>query len=154
VALSISGLPAGTSASFNPATILPGQSGTVTITATSTAAPAQNAEIQVTGTPLAPVSTSSITFLVDVAPKPGSLPNNRTDYLSTEATPYGAVYDPVHKLIFSSNNSWNRVDVISVATHALVKAIAIPDPHGIDMAIDNSRVWVATGSQRVRNRSS
>lgn len=41
------------------------------------------------------------------------------------------------------------MDVILSVTHALVKSIAIPDPHGIDVAIDNSRVWVATGSQQV-----
>ena len=149
VALTVNGLPPGTSASLNPATILPGQSGTVTITASSAAALTQNAEITLTGTPLAPTSTSSIMFLADVSPKPGSLPNNRTDYLSTEATPYAAVYDASHKLIFSSNNSWNRVDVISATTHAIARTIAIPDPHGIDVAIDSSRIWVATGSQQV-----
>jgi hypothetical protein len=149
VALSINGLPPGTTATFNPSTILPGQSGTVTITATSTAATSQNAEITLIGTPLAPVSASSSLLLVDVSPKPGSLLENRTDYLSTEATPYAAVYDRAHKLIFSSNNPWNRIDVISATTHAVVRIIPIPDPHGVDMAIDNSRVWVATGSQQI-----
>jgi hypothetical protein len=149
VALSISGLPPGTTATFNPSTILPGQSGTVTITAASAAAAAQNAEVTLSGMPLAPVPASSITFLADVSPKAGSLPENRTDYLSTEATPYAAAYDRTHKLIFSSNNSWNRIDVISATTHAVIKTISIPDPHGMDMAVDNSRVWIATGSQQI-----
>jgi len=74
---------------------------------------------------------------------------NRTDYLSTEGTPASAVYDPVHNLIFSSNPSWNRVDVISNATHQIVKNVPVMAPRGIDITQDDSKVWVATASQLV-----
>jgi RHS repeat-associated protein len=120
IQLSVSGLPSGTTASVSPATILLGQSTTVTVSASSTAPESQNVTVTLTGTPLAPAPPSSITFLVDVTPPPGSLPNNRTDYVSTEDTPYAAVYDSAHGLIFASNSSWNRVDVISATTHATV----------------------------------
>src|SRR5580700_605397 len=93
IQLSVSGLPSGTTASVSPATIMPGQSTTVTVSASSTAPESQNVTVTLTGTPLAPAPPSSITFLVDVTPPPGSLPNNRTDYVSTEDTPYAAVYD-------------------------------------------------------------
>jgi hypothetical protein len=149
VQLSLSGLPPGTSATINPSTVTVGQSATVTITAASTAHFAQNVSITLTGTPGAPVASASIGFLLNVTPKPGSLPNNRTDYVSTEHTPYAAVYDPMHRLIFASNDSWNRVEVISSTTHALVKRISIPEPRGIDITQDRSTVWVTTGSRQM-----
>ncbi len=149
VQLSLSGLPAGTSATINPSIITVGQSATITITAASTAPFAENVSITLTGTPGAPVPSASLRFLLDVTPKPGSLPNNRTDYVATEATPYAAVYDPTHRLIFASNDSWNRVEVISSTTHTLLKRISIPEPRGIDITQDHSKVWVATGSRQV-----
>jgi hypothetical protein len=149
IQLSVSGLPSGTTASVSPATIMPGQSTTVTVSASSTAPESQNVTVTLTGTPLAPAPPSSITFLVDVTPPPGSLPNNRTDYVSTEDTPYAAVYDSAHGLIFASNSSWNRVDVISATTHAIVTRIPLREPRGIDITQDNSTVWVASGSRQV-----
>lgn len=149
VDLSIRGLPPGVSATFDPNPIRPGQTGTLSLTASPNAPFVQNQEIFLIGTPEAPVAESSLWVLLDVTPKPGSLPGNRTDYRSTEGTPYAATYDRDHKLIFSSNNSWNRIEVISSDTHAVVKTISIRDPRGIDVAPDNSRVWVATGSQQV-----
>src|ERR1700722_3362362 len=149
VILSANGLPPGTSSTITPSTITPGQTAIVTITASSTAPFSQNVSVTVTGTPEAPIPAASTNFLASVTPAQNSLPNNRTDYLSTEATPYAAVYDPIHELIFSSNNSWNRVDIISNTTHAIVKSVPIRDPRGIDITQDASTVWVATGSQQV-----
>jgi hypothetical protein len=60
-----------------------------------------------------------------------------------------AVYDPVHDLIFSSNPSWNRVDVISNGTHKIVKSIPIIDPRGLDITQDSSRAWVSTDTTRI-----
>jgi hypothetical protein len=149
VQLTLSGLPPGTTATINPQIIPVGQSATVTISAASTAPESQNASVTLTGTPLAPAAGASISFLVDVTPKPGSLPNNRTDYISTEATPYAAVYDPLHRLIFASVDSWNRVDVISSVTHARVARIPLSEPRGIDITQDGSTVWVASGSRQI-----
>jgi hypothetical protein len=149
VALSVSGLPSGTTATVNPQTITPGQSATVTISASSAAPTSQNVVLTLTGTPSAPTASASISFLLDVTPLPGALPDNRTDYFSTEDTPYAAVYDATHSLIFASNSSWNRVDVISSTTHKLVTRIPVREPRGIDITQDNSTVWVATGSRQV-----
>ncbi len=149
VQLSLSGLPPGTTATINPPTITPGDLIEVTITAASNAPESQNVSVTLTGTPSASVPPASISFLVDVTPKPGSLADNRTDYVLTEDTPYSAVYDPAHQLIFASNESWNRVDVISALTHAIVSHIPLPDPRGLDITQDDSTVWVATGSRQV-----
>ena len=149
VQLSLNGLPAGTTATISPQVITPGQTVTVTITANGNAPTTQSAMVTLVGTPSAPVPSASVSFLADVSPKPGSLPANRTDYLSTEGSPSSAVYDPVHNLIFSGNPSWNRVDVISNATHQMVKSIPVMRPSGVDISVDHSQVWVATQSQQV-----
>jgi IPT/TIG domain len=149
VVLSASGLPTGTTASFDPPVITPTQTSIVTLTAVSTAPLSQNVTVTVTGTPEAPISAASTSFLASVTAPQSSLPNNRSDYVSTEATPIAAVYDSVHGQIFSSNNAWNRVDVISETTHALIRSVPVRDPLGIDISQDGSTVWVATGSQIV-----
>jgi IPT/TIG domain len=148
IKLSLSGLPPGTTATINPPTITPGQSTTVTITASSTAPVTQNFNVTLTGTAASPVAPASTSFLVDVTAPPGTAPNNRTDYVSTEDTPYGAVYDRAHGLLFASNPSWNRVDVISSTTHALVAHIPVRDPHGIDITQDEKTVWVVGQSMQ------
>jgi len=149
VQLSVSGLPPGTTASVSPQAITPGQSTTVSVTASSSAPPSQNTSVTLTGTPSAQVSPASITFLLDVTPAGGLLPDNRTDYVATDDTPYAAVYDPTHGLIFASNPSWNRVEVISATTHAIVNRIPIREPRGIDISQDSSTVWVGSGSRQV-----
>ena len=149
VQLSVSGLPPGTTATINPQVVSLGRFATVTISAASDAPESQNVSVTLNGSPLAPTGGASISFLVDVTPQPGSLPDNRTDYISTEATPYAAVYDPLHRLIFASVDAWNRVDVISSVTHARVARIPVPEPRGIDITQDDSTVWVATGSRQL-----
>ncbi len=149
VALSLNGLPPGTSATFNPPTLTPGQSTTVTIAASPTAPVSQDVTVTLTGVPSAIAPPETTSFLVDVTQAPTLMPNNRTNYVSTEDTPYAAVYDAAHQRIYASNPSWNRVDVISTPTQAGVTRIPIPNPQGIDITQDGSTVWVATGSRQV-----
>jgi hypothetical protein len=146
---SVSGLPAGTSASFSPATFPAGQNVTVTITAAANASVTQNATVTLTGTPSASVAPSTAIFYVDVTQPPGSMPNSRTDFTPTWGALYGAVYDPAHNLIFASNADWNRVDVLSNKTHQLVKSIPVLNPRGVDISLDNTTVWVTTQTQQV-----
>jgi hypothetical protein len=146
---SVAGLPPGTAAAFSPSTFLPGQSVTVTLSAASTAPVTQNASVTLTGTPSAQVASATTSFFTDVTQPPGSLPGNRTDFVPTAGTPYAAAYDATHNLIFSSNPDWNRVDVISNATHKIVKSIPVRSPRGLDITQDNSHVWVQTASPNV-----
>jgi len=146
---SVSGLPPGTTATFSPSLFSVGQGVTVTLTAASNAPVTQNASVTLIGTPSAQVSNATADFFADVTQPPGSLPGNRTDFVSTAGTPYAAVYDALHNLIFSSNPSWNRVDVISNATHKIVKSIPVRSPRGIDIAQDNSTVWVQTAGVNI-----
>jgi hypothetical protein len=90
---SVSGLPPGSSATFSPSIFSPGQSVTVTLSAASTAPVTQNASVTLTGAPAAQVASATTSFFADVTQPPGSLPGNRTDFVSTAGTPYAAVYD-------------------------------------------------------------
>ena len=146
---SVSGLPTGTTASFSPAVVSVGQTLTVTLSAANGAPVTQNAVVTLTATPVAPVPAASAVFYADVTQPPGSLPGNRTDFVATAGTPYAAVFDSMHNLIFSSNPSWNRIDVISNATHKIIKSIPIRSPRGIDITQDNSHVWVQTASSNI-----
>ncbi len=143
---SVTGLPPGTTASFSPSVFSPGQSVTVTLSAASSAPVTQNASVTLTGTPSAQVANATASFFADVTGPPGTLPGNRTDFVPTAGTPYAATYDATHNLIFSSNPSWNRVDVISNATHKIIKSIPVRSPRGLDITQDNSHVWVQTAS--------
>lgn len=146
---SITGLPSGTTAVFSPSTFSPGQSVTVILSAANGAPVTQNASAMLTGTPSAQASAASVNFFIDVTQPPGSLPASGTDFVPTAGTPYAAVYDPIHNLIFSTNPDWNRVDVIANATHKIVKSIPVRSPRGIDITQDDSHVWVQTASQNL-----
>ena len=151
---SIAGLPAGTTASFSPTVFSPGQSVTVTLSAANNAPVTHNTTVTVTGTVSASgVAPATGTFLADVTQPPGSLPNSRTDFAPTAGTPYAAVYDRPHDLIFASNPLWNRVDVLSNLTHQIVKSISIRDPRGIDISQDNSHVWISTDTNQIYSMS-
>lgn len=148
VSLSATGLPAGVTASFSPQVVQPGVPFTVTLSASNAAVVAQNVQWSLIGTPPAGMTPTSLNYLLlDVTPPSGIAWTNRTTYASTRATPDAAVYDPAHQLIYSSNTTWNRIDVISNTTHGLVKSIPVRDPRGLDISIDGTTIWVATGSQ-------
>jgi len=139
---SVSGLPPGTTATFSPSVFSVGQNVTVTLSAANNAPVTQNATVTLIGTPSAQAANATANFFADITQPPGSLPGNRADFVSTAGTPYAAVYDALHNLIFSSNPSWNCVDVISNATHKIIKSIPVRSPRGIDITQNNSTVWV------------
>jgi IPT/TIG domain-containing protein len=146
---SLSALPPGTTVTFTPPTFPVGQSVTVTLAAAANAPVTQNFSITLTGTPSAAVPAATAQFFADVTQPPGSLPDSRTDFVGTEGTPYYAVLDPIHNLIFSSDPDWNRIHVISNATHKVVKTIPVRGPRGIDITQDLKHVWVQTASPQL-----
>jgi hypothetical protein len=149
VDLAVSGLPSGTTATVVPSTVIPGDNFTVTVTASANAPESQNVPITITGTPSAAGTDATTQFTLDVTPKPGSLPGNRTDFVSTGGTPYGIVYDRQLDLIFASNPSWNRIDVISNKTHLLQRSIPIRGPQALDISQDGSTLWIGTNTRQI-----
>lgn len=147
--MSFTGLPTGVTATFNPQELETGGVFTFTLTASNNAPLAQNVAITLTGTPAASLPPATETFLLDVVPAAASGLSNRTDYVSERATPFGAVYDPAHQLIFASNPIWDRVDVISGKSHTLLKSLPVRGSSGMDLSVDGTKVWVAGESQVV-----
>jgi hypothetical protein len=146
---SVSGLPPNVTATFNPNPVVVGNSTTLTVEAASGATAVQNLPLTVTATPSAPVATQQLGLFLQVAPPVGSLPNNRTDFIRTDATPGSIVYDSANQLIYASNLEWNRVDIISPATKQIVRSVPIPAPLGLDISPDGSRVFVSSQTQRI-----
>jgi hypothetical protein len=146
--LSVTGLPSGVTATVSPQLVEAGSLFTVTLTASSTAPTAQNVQWSIVATPTASVSPATANYVLDVTPAGGGAGwKNQTSYVSLRATPYSAVYDPTHQLIYAANLVWDRIDVISDKTRAIVKSISIRDPRGMDISVDGSTIWVATGGQ-------
>jgi hypothetical protein len=146
---SVSGLPPNVTATFNPNPAVVGNSTILTVEAASGATAVQNLPLTITATPSAPVATQQLGLFLQVAPPVGSLPNNRTDFIRTDATPGSIVYDSANQLIYASNLEWNRVDIISPATKQIVRSVPIPAPLGLDIAPDGSRVFVSSQTQRI-----
>lgn len=150
IAISAGGLPMGVTATISPQLAVPLDTITVTLSATSNAPLGSNLPVMITATPEeANAAPSSEIILLDVVPTSGAGWSNQTSFVPTRATPIAAVYDPVHQLIYSANQVWNRIDVISDTTRAVVKTISIRDPRAMVLSIDGSTVWVANGAQGV-----
>jgi hypothetical protein len=147
--LALSGLPPGTSATISPSTVIPGDSFTVTVTASANAPESQNVPVTITATPSAATAAVTTQFTLEVTPKPGSLPGDRSDFVSTGGTPYGVVYDQKLDLIFASNPSWNRIDIISNKSHLLQQSISLRGPQAMDVSQDGSTLWIGTNSRQI-----
>jgi len=149
ITLSANGLPQGVTASFEPAIILPGDSVVVTLTAAANAPIRQNVPISIVGTVDGSSVSASVALVLNVAPTPGNIPNNRTAFTSTQATPSSVVYDHVHNLVYAANQVWNRIDVISNVSHAIVRSIPVSSPTLIDLSQDSGTLWIAGLSEQI-----
>ena len=145
----VSGLPTGVNATFSPNPVAVGSAVTMNVTAPPSGQWIQNTPIEVVATPTASVPTQSLPIDLVVAPPPGNLPNNRSDYLRTDETPESIVYDPVHQLIFSSDFSLNRVDVVSTTTRQIVRSIPVMCPDGLALSLDGTEVLVGSHAQQI-----
>ena len=148
VSMSVTGLPTGVTGSVIPQILQPGSLFTVTLNAGSSAPLTQNIPWRIVATPSANIAPQIASLLLNVVPAAGGVGwTNQTSYVSTRATPLSAVYDSAHQMVYSSNQVWNRVEIISYQTRAIVKTLSIRSPRGVDLSIDGKTVWVATGSQ-------
>jgi hypothetical protein len=147
---SVNSLPSGVSATFSPNPAAVGTPTTMSITAPANSQWIQNSLFYVVATPTASVPARSLTLDLVVAPPPGSLPNNRSDYLRTDDTPQSIVYDATHQQIFSSDYLLNRVDVVSTSTRKIIQSIPIMSPRGLALTVDGSEVLVGSDTQQVR----
>ena len=161
VDLSVSGLSPGVTASFsqNP---LPGANSqqSFTLSANPNATLVSNGTGQLVATRRTDGATSSYTFNFEIAPPPGVLAGNRTNFVATEDTPSSMVYDPVHQYIYAALPNRSRVAVISPATGQVLTMVPVPDAFGLSLTPDGRRVlstgrlaarvaWIDTATQRI-----
>ena len=149
VSFAATGLPAGVSASFSPNPVAVGTETTMTIAAPASTQWIQNMLFDVVATASAPVPTQSLSLDLVVAPPPGNLPDNRTDYLRTDDTPQSIVYDAALQQLFSSDPLLNRVDVVSTSNRQIVKSIPVMSPRGMALTFNGTQVLVGSDAQQV-----
>jgi WD40 repeat protein len=58
--------------------------------------------------------------------------------------PHVTTYDSIHKRFFISNTTLNRIDVFDAAQESQIGSIIVPEPWGMDVAPDGSKLYVAT----------
>lgn len=129
VALTASGLPSGTTASFSPASIS-GASGTSTLTlSTSTSTPAGNSTVTITGTSGSKTHNDTVNLTVNA--------NSALASTATASTTWSASYDAAKAIDGSDStrwsaasnqltNQWVRLDFGSAKTfsHVIIKEIS------------------------------
>ncbi|MGA2084025.1 MAG: IPT/TIG domain-containing protein [Terracidiphilus sp.] len=152
VSMTVSGLPAGvtaTPASFN---LMPGSQQVVALNAVATAT-VGTATVTFQGTS-GSLSQSAQVALSVVAAVTGAHPPIRTQYVRTNsfydpnsmqyAPPHFSVYDPVHKQFFVSNPFMNEIDVFSTTQENEIATIPVPLAWGIDVSPYNGSLYAGT----------
>jgi hypothetical protein len=150
VQFSVSGLPSGVQAAFGSNPFVASQPvTTLNFSALSTASTANYAPVTITATRTSDGAQASRQLQLNVTPPVGTLPAIRTDFIRTDGTPAAAVYDAAHSVVYASNPSFNRVDVVSPVTHQIVKSIPAPNPTGMDLSLDGKHLLVASNVQQI-----
>ena len=122
---------------------------TLTLTATSVAALADNVAVQLVATRASDGATASSTFTLTSGPQLGGLPANRTVFVRTGDIPSSAVYDSVHQLVFASEPDLGLVDAISIPGAQIVARIAVPGVEAVGISADDSKILASTNTQQV-----
>jgi WD40 repeat protein len=58
--------------------------------------------------------------------------------------PHVTAYDSVHRRFFISNTTLNRLDVFDAAQESQIGSIIVPEPWGMDVSPDGTKLYVAT----------
>jgi hypothetical protein len=88
-----------------------------------------------------------------VVSKPAAPAVSNDAFISTSLDPnptYGMVaYDKVHDLVFFAHTQLGEVDVASAKSQTILNRIHIPIPYSLDLSLDQSTLYVGTGSQSI-----
>jgi len=147
--LAASNLPSGVTASFAPNPVAPTLTSTATFTTPSSATSAASDTVTITATRTSDGVQQQAQLLLNMTLPPGQLPSSRTEFVRTDDTPSSVVYDPLHKLVFACEPHLSRVDVISPVNRQIVKSIPVPGAQGLSLSVDDSRVYVGGGTERL-----
>lgn len=100
-------------------------------------------------------ATSSATIAISIGPPPNITPvplTSRSKLVRTDANadfagyppPNWTVYDSATKRFFSSDYGLGHINVVDETTEAVVASLVVPGAFGIDLAPDNSVLYVGT----------
>lgn len=149
VALSVSGLPSGVTASLLNTQALPGVESLIGLNASSTAA-AGAATVVITGT--SGTVSHKARFSLTVQSVVVATPDFRTRYTRTDSAteyPYEPnsrwmVFDaPTHRF-FVSDPGGNRIQVLDASSESKIGSIVVPGAYGIDETPDHTVIYVGT----------
>ena len=128
---------------FSSSTIFPGETWPIHLDATPFAQPTNVQRIAVTGDVIAGRSVvDSFSLTVDV-PFPTSSPPTRSTFRRTDEDVTRLVYDPIRGRVFATVLELNKVEVFGAeGTH--LASIPVPQPFGIDITADGSKIIVGT----------
>jgi YVTN family beta-propeller protein len=159
VTVSISGLPAGVSATPASPFALTSSSQNIVLAADGTAK-VGTYSLGVQGSSGSTISKTTVSLNIATGAAP--LPGNRTNFVATNDVPSSEVYDPVHGLVYAALPNLSRVDVIDPTSAQIVRTIPVPVALGLSLTPDGSRVlvsgyaqqvaWIDTASQQVVER--
>jgi hypothetical protein len=152
VAVSVSGLPYGISASPASFNLSPGSQQVVTVTASATAMPATGAlTFQGTAGGLSHKANVSLNVTAIVT---GRHPPIRTQFRRTYffydsnsleyAPPHFAVYDAAHRRFFVSNFTMNEIDVFDAVSEEETARIPVPFAWGLDISPIDGSLYAGT----------
>jgi len=155
VSISVSGLPAGVTASPSTSSVAVGSSEQIVITAAASVRPT-SASITFQGTDGSLSHSTQVTIDV-VAPVTAAHAPIRTRFLRTDnyfnaialtetlqPTKQFTTYDEVHRQFFVSNPYANEINVFDAATQLQTGQIVVPQPWGIDISPYNGSLYAAT----------
>jgi hypothetical protein len=151
IAVQVSGLPAGVTASPASFNLSPGNSQTVTLSAAANAAVATNARATFAGTSGSLSSSAFVSVTVVIPPPPATL-TTRTKYVRTDSVTeypqwlntHWTVYHAPTSRVFVTDPEGNQIIVLNTVTEKQIATIAVPSAFGIDETPDQSTLYVAT----------
>jgi hypothetical protein len=146
LAVNVSGVPSGSQLRVGTpqGLVTPTQPGSILVEATVLAQPLDHVPISVIASDNADNTSFAALSVTVTVPFASNTTPTRSTFVRTDRSPTGMVYDPLRKLVFVSVEILNEVLVLSAADGHQVASIPVNFPGGIDVAGDESAVYVVS----------
>jgi hypothetical protein len=141
ITITATGLPSGVSISPASLVVSAGNAGTLTLSATSTAA-SGNVQVSVNGISGSQQANATLALNVIQMATPIPMP-----FATTGGNIIKAFYDESRQLLFATNLALNEVDVLSGNDLSVKARVPIAQPFGIDQMPDGNTLVVGTATQ-------
>jgi len=141
VTISATGLPSGVTVSPSSLVLSPGNQGTLTFSATSSAA-SGNSQVSISGVSGSQQASATLALNVIQMVAPIAVP-----FTTTGGSIIKAFYDETRQLLFATNLYLNEVDVISGKDLSVQARVPVGQPFGIDQMPDGKTIVVGTATQ-------